>query len=649
MSDSTRTLKVVIAGDSSGGRKAISSLSVEADKSKSHFGSLGSKISSIGKIASVAIGGAAVGGVVALGGALLDGVKGATELQQINAQTAAALKSTSGAAGVTATKVRDLANAINGYSTLDDTAVQAGENMLLTFTNIRNEAGKGNDVFNQTTKIMADMSVALGQDTKSSALQLGKALNDPVRGVTALQRVGVSFTEQQKKQIATLVESGHTLGAQKLILGELSKEFGGSAKAAGDTFGGALFRLKDTLEDTLRDALMPLLPVLQKAAEWLGAHIPGAIHAVTSALGPAVDWVKKFIAGLQGAGDGSGETSKTLVKLADIFRQVFDTIKTVVTATLAVLKVEWDTFGKDLFNGIKVQLSAVLDVISGVLKVIQGVFDVFAGLFTGDWSRVWKGLKEIFSGVFKALGGIAKGALNAVKTAVKLGLDAIKLIWSRIWNAVKKLFEAIFNGIKAFLRAEWAGFQALVINPIRDAYDGAKNILHKLKSVFVDVWHGIKDVTKTVWDGIEGVVKGAINGIISGINVFIRAIDAIQIHIPSIGVGPVKTPSFDWNGLGIPQIPMLAMGGTIRSAGFAVVGDAGPELLKLPAGAQVTPLPRGAAEAALSGASGGTTVVVNVSVRGSVLAEKELAKSIAPAVRDAIASRAKRSGGTTGL
>ena len=88
--------------------------------------------------------------------------------------------------------------------------IQSGANVLLTFTNIRNEVGRGNDIFNQATGLALDMSVALGHDLASSNIQLGKALNDPIKGITALQRVGVAFTEQQKEQITTLVESGDT-------------------------------------------------------------------------------------------------------------------------------------------------------------------------------------------------------------------------------------------------------------------------------------------------------------------------------------------------------------------------------------------------------------------------------------------------------
>src|SRR6185503_5795133 len=103
--------------------------------------------------------------------------------------------------------------------------IQGGENLLLTFTNI------GEDVFPSAVKAMNDMAVAMAEgdvsavDLKGSAIQLGKALNDPVKGITALTRVGVTFSDQQKKQIKDFVEQGRVADAQRVILAELEKEF----------------------------------------------------------------------------------------------------------------------------------------------------------------------------------------------------------------------------------------------------------------------------------------------------------------------------------------------------------------------------------------------------------------------------------------
>ena len=72
--------------------------------------------------------------------------------QKVAAQTNAVLKSTGGVANVTAKEVSDLATSIMKKSGIDDEVIASGENMLLTFKNIRDETGKGNDIFTQATK-----------------------------------------------------------------------------------------------------------------------------------------------------------------------------------------------------------------------------------------------------------------------------------------------------------------------------------------------------------------------------------------------------------------------------------------------------------------------------------------------------------------
>src|SRR5262245_27315337 len=135
-----------------------------------------------------------------LGGAgLAAGVKAAfgemENAQKVSAQTAAVLKSTGGVAGVTAKQVDTLATSLMNLSGVDDEAIKSAENLLLTFTNIQKDA------FAPATKAALDMSVALGEDLQTAALQVGKALQDPVRGITALRRTGVEFTAGQQRMI----------------------------------------------------------------------------------------------------------------------------------------------------------------------------------------------------------------------------------------------------------------------------------------------------------------------------------------------------------------------------------------------------------------------------------------------------------------
>ena len=173
-------------------------------------------------------------------------------------QTEAVLKSTGNAANITAKEVANLADAISLKAGIDDEAIQKSENLLLTFRDVRNEVGQGNDIFNQATTAVVDMSVAMDKDLKSTSIAVGKALQDPIRGATALRRVGVQLTEQQEDQIKTFVESGDKLSAQKIILRELSKEFEGSA-AAQATSSQKLRVAFQNLEESLGRAFGPAL------------------------------------------------------------------------------------------------------------------------------------------------------------------------------------------------------------------------------------------------------------------------------------------------------------------------------------------------------------------------------------------------------
>src|SRR6266542_3790061 len=250
----------------------IETLSVELNARTKKFGS-GMKL--------------ALGTLAALGaGAAYTFAKFETSQKVLN-QTGAVLQSTGGAAHVSSKQVTGLANRISKVAGINDEAVRAGENMLLTFTNIRNETGKGNDIFTQSTKTLIDMATALGQDIPKSAIQMGKALNDPIKGMTALRRVGVTFTEQQIAQVKAMVKSGNLLGAQKLILRELTSEFGGSA-AAQATSSGKMRVAMDNLAEGIGGVLAPVITALIgpiSAIANIFTKFPAIAVAVAGALG----------------------------------------------------------------------------------------------------------------------------------------------------------------------------------------------------------------------------------------------------------------------------------------------------------------------------------------------------------------------------
>lgn len=201
-------------------------------------------------------------GIGLLTGAVRMGTDELFEMQKASAQTEAGIKSTGGAAKVTKTEIERLAQSLMKKSGVDDQLIQQGENLLLTFTNVRNEVGKGNDVFNRATKAALDLSVKGFGDMSSTSKMLGKALQDPVKGMTAMSRAGVTFTAGQKETIKALVENGKNLEAQKMILAEVEKQVGGAADAFGKTAPGQIGVFKEELAGVGADLVSNVIPSL---------------------------------------------------------------------------------------------------------------------------------------------------------------------------------------------------------------------------------------------------------------------------------------------------------------------------------------------------------------------------------------------------
>lgn len=186
---------------------------------------------------------AAAGGIAILTGALKKVTTESVAAQDAEAQLVASLESTNYAAGQTKESLLEMAAELQRTTRYGDDAVIAMQSVLLTFTKI------GGDVFPKATLAIADMSSKLGGDLKSTALQVGKALNDPVKGVNMLSRAGVQFSDSQKAMIESLVATNKHAEAQSVILKELETQFGGSAKAARNTLGGALEALSNAWGD----------------------------------------------------------------------------------------------------------------------------------------------------------------------------------------------------------------------------------------------------------------------------------------------------------------------------------------------------------------------------------------------------------------
>ena len=441
-----------------------------ADDTDRHFGRMGASIGKFAKVAAVGLGGAAVG----VGLFLKKSVEAAEESRKVTAQTEAVIKSTGGAANVSAAQVGAYADSLAALTGIDDEVIAGGQNVLLTFTQVRNEAGKGNDIFNQGTKAALNMSVALKQDLASSSMLVGKALNDPIKGMASLTRSGIQFTEQQKAQVKAMVESGNVLGAQKIILKELETQFGGSAEAA----ASPMARLKVVVGNLQEELGARFLPVISKVAGFLADKLPGALDAVGRAIGPVFSYIREVVGfigpAIASAFSGEGVTSDGIVGVAErvgvalraivdwvkknwpeikrIITETMKTVQSVIKGVVDVITTIWENFGDQITDVVKAAWTFVKATIEAALKVIQGIVKTVTSLIHGDWSGVWEGIKMILAGAWDFIMARVEFAINIVKNILSVAWEIIKGAASGAWDGIKDMFASAWDGIIGLAR-----------------------------------------------------------------------------------------------------------------------------------------------------------------------------------------------------
>ena len=306
------------------------------------------------------------------------------EQEKAEAKLNAVLKSTGGVAGLTAKELTTMASAFQQVTTFGDEAIIGAQSLLLTFTQV------GEEVFPQATETILNMSAAMGQDLKQTTLQLGKALNDPIKGVAALSRVGVQLTETQKDQIETFANLGDVASAQKVILGELETQFGGLARATTQTTSGALEQMKNALGDTAETMGDLFAPMVRKSAIRIAASAKIMSQAFVNL--KDLDFSATFQNIISNTDALLLAVRKTFVAyidyLPDYWKNVFGRILPIAKSILTKLTDGIANLGTMIWEpikvGAKIMSASVLNFFTEMFNKVREQINIFANSWAGE-------------------------------------------------------------------------------------------------------------------------------------------------------------------------------------------------------------------------------------------------------------------------
>jgi len=345
-------------------------------------------------------------------------------------------------------------------------------------------------------------------------------------------------------------------------------------------------------QTTFIPAMKTVWDMLQKAAQgvadWFADVFGPGIMKIWSAIrdnaGPIFTAIGDIISSVWGIVRTATETVWPIIKtiIFDVLPPIWELIKTTLGDILTIMTNVWDN--------VKGVIKAAWDFIAGLIaagiQILRGILEFLAGVFTLDWDRAWNGIKTIVEGIWNAIWTFATTTWDGIRNVIGGGWDiltgALKLIWDTITGDANIAWEFI----KSIASLIWGGIQNAISVPI-DA----------LKAILQGVWDALKLAAGIAWDAIKAVIEPIINAIIAIIDGFVSAVQtAIDIFKQFIGLGdsaPGTVGGVPGIGPGGPlrnvggRFVQGAMGINFHEGGWALVGERGPELLRLPRASQV--------------------------------------------------------------
>ena len=378
------------------------------------------------------------------------------------------------------------------------------------------------------------------------AISFGEALMPTIRSIVAKIQSFVdwlnSLNEEQRNTIIKVGALVAALGPFLIIIGKTISTVGSAMKGFSS--------LAKTI-GTLGAKMAGSSGSVTGLASAIGA-VAGPVLAVVAVIGTLVaafvtlwNTNEEFRNTMTAIWDGI--VSKVEEFVSGI-KEKFDALGIDFNAIAETLKAIWMGFCDLLAPVFEAAFSVISTVLGTVLDVITGLLDVFIGLFTGNWSQLWTGVKEIFSGIWNGIVGIFQAAINLIKGIADAICGWFGTSWNEVWTSVSTFFMNIWNGITGFLSTAWETIKNVVqtgILFIGSILEAAWNII---TLPFQLIWENCKEIIISVWNTISSTVSTVINTIstvISTVLTTIRTVfstiwDAISTKVSTV-INAIKT------------------------------------------------------------------------------------------------------------
>lgn len=397
------------------------------------------------------------------------------------------------------TSVEELDKMAKAYAQSTDYSVSEVEKMQSVLLGFKNISG---ETFEQASDAIMDMATVMGMDLTSAVQTVGKALDDPIKGLDSLRRQGFAFTDEQKAELTQLVKNGDQLKAQQIILNELATTYGGASKAGQSAFA-RLQHTMDEFRENIGNKLMPVVNTVMgnmsesmtrvmniiNSADFdrfvaiivnIGNKIKGVLETISGEIKKTFDSIKATVNSVD-----FGPFMKIMDTLVGLVQKTFSEIKRNIQnsfATFAELKERMGIFtdALDLDKIVNI-INTVVDVFVFLRDEIQSVGDEIRKLIFDNIVKIWNYIKQVFDN--------SNDALMNSESSIKSWGD----FFYETFNNVFKIFQDLFGSIKAILTGDWeVAWEYAKLAMMRVA-DNILNLMSTIANAFPNLINGMID------------------------------------------------------------------------------------------------------------------------------------------------------------
>jgi hypothetical protein len=399
-------------------------------EAESGLSKLGAGFKKFGKVAAVGALAAATA-AVALGKKLFDAAEEAGTANARIEAIATSMDLFGDAAGDVSGRLVDLANTQAKLTGVSRTTIKETSALLLTFRSVASSADEVGGVFDRAQQAALDLAAAGFGSATSNAQQLGKALEDPIKGLTALTRSGVTFTEAEKEKIKVLVESGKVTEAQTLILEAIEKQVGGTAEATAN----ASDKLRESFGVLVDSIALALAPTFQKLTD-VAFRLIERLQEMWAVHGPRIiDFVQR----------AQRRFSDWFVELRDRFGPTIRDLISRLVEFIGAAREWWQRVSPGVISAFRTLAQPIRDVWNAVRDLFASFLNLIGAFRTGESDG------RGFETFIRVLVGAIRLALSAFESFIRI-IDRVigslqKLVESRPFQLALSGLSAIASGI----------------------------------------------------------------------------------------------------------------------------------------------------------------------------------------------------------